>query len=150
MAPLRHLASASAGLRRCYAARTKPAWTVAQRATTSPQRGIHATSTVRWPRKDSQDKDSINTEATEYSKSSTDDQAAREGDAAFDPNRTDPQEELEKAGEGHGSDGNPLEVSPANPDVSKPREGTEGGAETSQRTRDNASGGGSAPKNEQQ
>lgn len=55
-----------------------------------------------YPRKDSQDKNSINTEATEYSKSATDDEGARQGDAAFDPDITDPQEEMGKAGEGTG------------------------------------------------
>ena len=54
------------------------------------------------PRKDSQHKDSINTEATEYSKSATDDESARQGDAAFDPDITDPQEQKDKAGEGTG------------------------------------------------
>ena len=54
------------------------------------------------PRKDSQNKDSINTEATEYSKSGTDDEAARQEDAAFDPDITDPQEQKHKAGEGTG------------------------------------------------
>ena len=54
-----------------------------------------------YPRKDSQDKDSINTEATEYSKSGTDDEAARREDAAFDPEITDPNEQKDKAGEGH-------------------------------------------------
>lgn len=52
-----------------------------------------------YPRKDSQDKDSINTEATEYSKSATDDESARQEDAAFNPDITDPQESKEKAGE---------------------------------------------------
>lgn len=52
------------------------------------------------PRKDSQHKDSINTEATEYSKSATDDESARQGDAAFDPDITDPQQQKDKAGEG--------------------------------------------------
>ncbi|CAF9937411.1 MAG: hypothetical protein ALECFALPRED_007242 [Alectoria fallacina] len=86
------------------------------------------------PRKDSQDKDSINTEATEYSKSATDDESARQEDAAFDPDITDPQQEKDKAGEGtgDGSDtNNPLDVSPANPEVSKQRGETEGGAENS-------------------
>jgi len=55
-----------------------------------------------YPRKDSQDKDSINTEATEYSKSATDDEGARQEEAAFNPNITDPQEENEKAGESTG------------------------------------------------
>ena len=57
----------------------------------------HATR-VNYPRKDSQDKDSINTEATEYSKSSTDDDSARQEDAAFNPNVTDPQEQKDLAG----------------------------------------------------
>lgn len=54
------------------------------------------------PRKDSQNKDSINTEATEYSKSATDDEGARQEDAAFNPDITDPQEQKDKAGEGTG------------------------------------------------
>ena len=64
----------------------------------------HLSSSARFanPRKDSQDKDSINTEATEYSKSATDDEAARQGDAAFDPSITDPHEQHGKAGEGQG------------------------------------------------
>lgn len=57
---------------------------------------------LAYPRKDSQDKDSINTEATEYSKSATDDESARQEDAAFDPDITDPQQQKDKAGEGTG------------------------------------------------
>jgi hypothetical protein len=53
------------------------------------------------PRKGSQDKDSINTDATEYSKSGTDDDAAKNEQAAFDPSQTAPGEEKEKAGEGN-------------------------------------------------
>lgn len=44
----------------------------------------------------------MNVEATEYSKSATDDESARQEEAAFDPNLTDPQEQYEKAGEGRG------------------------------------------------
>ena len=44
----------------------------------------------------------MNTEATEYSKSATDDEGARQGEAAFDPDITDPQEQKDKAGEGTG------------------------------------------------
>lgn len=44
----------------------------------------------------------MNTEATEYSKSATDDEGARQADAAFDPDITDPQEQKDKAGEGTG------------------------------------------------
>ena len=51
------------------------------------------------PRKDSQNRESMNTEATEYSKSATDDEAARHDEAAFDPNLTDPETQKKKAGD---------------------------------------------------
>lgn len=41
----------------------------------------------------------MNTEATEYSKSATDDEAARHDEAAFDPNLTDPGTQKKKAGD---------------------------------------------------
>ena len=63
-------------------------------------RQFSQTLSFAMPRKDSQHKDSINTEATEYSKSATDDESARQGDAAFDPGITDPQQQKDKAGEG--------------------------------------------------
>jgi hypothetical protein len=63
-------------------------------------RQFSQTTKSRYPRKDSQDKDSINKEATEYSKSGTDDGAARQEEAAFDPKQTDPEGEKRKAGEG--------------------------------------------------
>ena len=44
----------------------------------------------------------MNVEAAETSKSATDDESARQEDAAFDPDITDPQEQHEKAGEGTG------------------------------------------------
>ena len=72
----------------------------------SPRVPVHRqfsqTLSFNLPRKDSQHKDSMNTEATEYSKSATDDESARQGDAAFDPDITDPQEQKDKAGEGTG------------------------------------------------
>ena len=146
------------------------------------------------PRKDSQDKDSINTEATEYSKSATDDEGAKQEEAAFNPDITDPQQEKDKAGEGTGEGtvsksslhlrpdhpkafesswilyslymfprsstnaaslqdtNNPLDVSPANPEVSKQRGETEGGAENSSSSsnteseRERSSGGSSPSK----
>lgn len=55
-----------------------------------------------FPRKDSQDKDSMNTEATEYSKSGTDDMASKEEEAAFDPDLTSPESQQKKAGKGKG------------------------------------------------
>ena len=67
-----------------------------------PRRHFSQSVYSSFPRKDSQDKDSINTEASEYSKSATDDEGARQNDAAFDPSITDPQEQKDKAGEGTG------------------------------------------------
>ncbi|KAF2472511.1 uncharacterized protein BDR25DRAFT_161451, partial [Lindgomyces ingoldianus] len=86
-----------------------------------------------YARKDTQDKDSLNPTSTEYSKSGSDDAAAASEDAAFNPNKTSP--EHEKSTAGKEGDGNPLEVSPANPEVSKPRGDTEGGAQGSPRTK---------------
>ena len=65
-------------------------------------RNLSTSSRLTYPRKDSQHKDSINTEATEYSKSATDDEGARQEEAAFNPNITDPEAQKEKAGEGNG------------------------------------------------
>jgi len=50
---------------------------------------------------------------------------AAQEDAAFDPKTTDPQKEKNIAGKG-GESGNPLEVSPANPEISEPKGETEG------------------------
>lgn len=66
----------------------------------STHRQFSQTSSFAHPRKGSQDKDSIDTEATEYTKSATDDEAARQGDAAFNPDITDPQEMKDVAGKG--------------------------------------------------
>ena len=41
----------------------------------------------------------MNTEATEYSRSATDDQAARQEDPAFDPSVTDPDSQRHRAAE---------------------------------------------------
>jgi len=114
---------------------------------TSPAsvRPFSRTTATTYPRKGSEDKDSINTEATEYSKSGTDDASAKQEEAAFDPSTTDPNAEKNVAGEGTGEDGNPLEVSPANPEVSKPRGEQEGGAEHAEKNK--SSGGGSPKKN---
>jgi len=76
-------------------------------------------------------KDRINTESTEYSKSGTDNEAANQESVAFNPDVTDPAAEKKKAGESNEESGNPLDASPANHDISKPRSTTEGGAENS-------------------
>ncbi|KAL8874376.1 MAG: hypothetical protein Q9174_000275 [Haloplaca sp. 1 TL-2023] len=94
----------------------------------------------------------MNTEATEYSKSGTDDASARHEDTAFDPSTTDPGHQKDKAGENAGASGNPLEVSPANHDISKPKGAGEGRAENSSSSsgttsaRERSSGGGSPSK----
>ncbi|KAF2635569.1 hypothetical protein P280DRAFT_411255 [Massarina eburnea CBS 473.64] len=97
-----------------------------------------------YPRKDSQDKDSINTSSNEYSKSGSDDAAAT-SQAAFDSSTTSP-EKAERTAEAE-QDGNSLNVSPGNPEVSKPRDEQEGGAEASPKGKGDAqSGKGSAKK----
>ncbi|RDW85773.1 hypothetical protein BP5796_04098 [Coleophoma crateriformis] len=85
---------------------------VPKRAITSPilplqNRTLFQSAILTYPRKDSQDRESINTDATEYTKSGTDDTAAHEEEAAFDPKITSPEGEKKKAGEGN--DQNPLE-----------------------------------------
>jgi hypothetical protein len=118
-------------------------------------------------RKDTQDKDSLKPEPNEYSKSGSDDEAARVEKTAFDPSKTSPEEEHDSAGSESkevrpsclytdsptvlerrphwrqstkqqklttrkiGQASNPLNVSPANQEVSKPRGATEGGAQGS-------------------
>jgi len=72
------------------------------------------------------DREKMDPEANEYSKSGTDDTSAANEDAAFDPNITDPQEAKEKAGEGN--EVNPLDASPANPEISQGTAEEEGGA----------------------
>ena len=68
----------------------------------SSTRQFSLSSWLAHPRKESQDKDSLNPEAAEYTKSGTDDGAARQEEAAFDPSKTDPEEQKETAGEGTG------------------------------------------------
>lgn len=60
-------------------------------------RPLTTSHTLALPRKDSQDKDSLNTEANEYTKSGTDDAAARTEDVAFNPDLTDPQAQEREA-----------------------------------------------------
>lgn len=65
-------------------------------------RAFSGSSLRAYPRVDSQDRESINTEATEYSKSASDHESAHQADAAFDPALTDPQEQKEVAGKNTG------------------------------------------------
>ena len=59
---------------------------------------------IRLARKDTQDKDSLKPEPTEYSKSGSDDAAAATEKAAFDPSSTRPEEEQNIAGRESGGD----------------------------------------------
>ncbi|RKF64889.1 hypothetical protein GcM3_128012 [Golovinomyces cichoracearum] len=79
---------------------------------------ISIMSPCAFPRKDFQDRNSIDPTRTEYSKSGTDSSSAEQEKASFDPKVTQPEQSREIAGKG--IKGNPLEVSPANPEVSKP------------------------------
>lgn len=54
---------------------------------------------VAYARKDSQDRNSINRESLEYSRSGSDDKTAALDDAAFNPDITDPDSQKKKAGE---------------------------------------------------
>ncbi len=73
------------------------------------------------------DREKIDRDPNEYSKSGTDESASANEEAAFDPNITDPQEAKKKAGEGN--DVNPLDASPANPDISSGTAEAEGGSD---------------------
>lgn len=87
-------------LRRTVPASTRlPASSLQSHLTCTSRPFSHSTG-LAYPRKGSQDKDSIQAEATEYSKSGTDDEAARQESAAFDPSKTSPEDEKNTAGEG--------------------------------------------------
>lgn len=87
--------------------------------------GFHSSPRQQLPYKDDQDRESLKPKSTEGSKSGTDD-AAAQSDAAFDPSTTSPEGAKDKA-EAEGG-GNPLEVSGANHEKSKPL-GESGGGE---------------------
>ena len=65
---------------------------------TSTNRRFSQTPLSRFPKKGSEDKDSINAEPSEYSKSGTDEQAAQKDSAAYNPSTTDPEKEKDLAG----------------------------------------------------
>ncbi|KAF7191321.1 hypothetical protein HII31_07344 [Pseudocercospora fuligena] len=116
-------------------------------------RQYQTTSRRLYAYKDDQDKDSLNPHSTEYSKSGGDQAAAATENAAFDPSKTSPEEQHESARQETGGDSNnPLNVSPANHDISQPRGAQEGGAQGSAgetgsgSSRQRTSGGGSPKK----
>jgi len=103
-------------------------------STSSPIRCFSQTPLRTSPKKYDEDRNSINTESNEYTKSSTDNDAAAQDQAAYDPKKTSPESELksaERRNEVSDGSGSPLEVSGANKEVSKQRDPQEGGAEKS-------------------
>lgn len=75
------------------------------------------------------ERETLKPERSEVTKSGTDNEVAHHP-AAYDPNQTSPERELESTAQEHhreGKEGNPLNMSPANPDVSAWRGPTEGG-----------------------
>ncbi|KAH8722912.1 hypothetical protein GQ44DRAFT_621523 [Phaeosphaeriaceae sp. PMI808] len=114
--------------------------TRATRSTIVAPRFVSTTPNL-FAQKDAQDKDSLKPRSTEYSKTGSDDAAAH-SDAAFNPNKTSPEEAEATAEREEG--GNSLNVSPSNEKISEPNhqktDGHGGGPDKKQ------SGGGSAPK----
>ncbi|KAJ5273747.1 hypothetical protein N7478_008872 [Penicillium angulare] len=77
----------------------------------------------------SKEREKLNPERSEVTKSGTDSEVAHHP-SAYDPHNTSPESELEAAGQekhAEGKEGNPLNMSPANSDVSAWRRPTEGG-----------------------
>lgn len=103
-----------------------------------------STTPIRAATKGAEDKDSLNPQSTEYSKSGSDDQAAH-SDAAFNPNKTSPEEAEATAEREAGGKDNSLNASPGNKEISEPNSRGVGGNGAAPKKK--ASGGGSAPKN---
>jgi len=101
--------------------------------TTNTQRALSTTTPLHQnhnhPSSSTEDRTRLNPERTETTKSGTDSEVAQHP-AAFDPSKTAPETELRATEEEHkseGKSGNPLDMSPANKDVSGWRGPTEGG-----------------------
>lgn len=102
-------------------------------------RTYHASRASPLPYKNDQDRESLRPQSTQTTGSGTD-EAAAQSDAAFDPSTTRPEEEKRAAGKEAGANGskadsgsgegggNPLEMSGANQERSKPQ-GEDGGEE---------------------
>ena len=89
---------------------------------TAPRRPISTTTTSPQAWKFDSNKDSLNPEPSEVTKSSTDSEAAQDVRTAFGRDSLSPEEayhQAEKESKGLGQEVNPLEVSPANQEVSR-------------------------------
>lgn len=83
--------------------------------------------------KDDQDRQSLKPRPSDNTKSGSDDQVAEKTDAAFNPNKTSPEEAKQSAAEE--SNGNPLEASGANQEFSKPRASEEAVDQSDKKTK---------------
>jgi hypothetical protein len=81
------------------------------------RRHLHASAPSLLAYKNTQDRNSINTDRGEDTQSGRTSDVVSRDDAAFNPSRTSPASERDAAHD----NGNPLDVSGANPDVSQPK-----------------------------
>lgn len=79
----------------------RTAFLLPRASASSTSRRFSLTPPRSYPRNSAQDRASIDTEANEYAKSGTDDGAAKQDEAAFDPKTTSPEAEKEVAGKGN-------------------------------------------------
>lgn len=90
--------------------------------------GHDSTSHPNPQREAQKDREKIDRQSNEYSKSGTEEATAAQDKAAFDPNSSnDPDEARKEAGKGN--DVNPLDASPANPELSSGTSEVSGGAD---------------------
>ncbi|KAI0009231.1 hypothetical protein F4779DRAFT_617805 [Xylariaceae sp. FL0662B] len=85
-------------------------------------RQIHQSTTQSTPYKDDMDRESLKPRAHENTQAGTDEQVAHNPDAAYNPNKTDPETEKEAAGAEN--NGNPLNGSPANKEFATANQGS--------------------------
>ncbi|KAI1768602.1 hypothetical protein GGR53DRAFT_383046 [Hypoxylon sp. FL1150] len=104
-------------------------------------RPIHQSAALR-AYKDDMDRESFKPKSHEYTQGGTDEEVASKQDAAFNPNKTDP--DSERGAAGAASNGNPLDQSPANKSFSEAGRGHE--ENKPQGAQKKASGGSSGPK----
>ncbi|RYO97050.1 hypothetical protein DL765_011348 [Monosporascus sp. GIB2] len=144
MAPLRTIltrAARTAAAPRSFPPAPSPSSLPASRAL------LHQSAAARAPYKDDMDRESLKPKAHENTQSGTDDQAAQNEDAAFNPGKTSPESERAAAGTANNPNTNPLEESPANQGFA----GNTTGAKEDQRrggggNHQKPSGGGDTPK----
>ncbi|KAI1078103.1 hypothetical protein F5B20DRAFT_242531 [Whalleya microplaca] len=84
-------------------------------------RPLHRSSALSVPYKDDMDRESLKPKAHESTQTGTDDEMAHNPDAAFNPNKTDP--EVARQAAGVGNNGNPLNGSAANKEFAEANQG---------------------------